>query len=100
MPIWIEQDIVVGTLDTIVRLGCASRVYMPAVSPGTALDTMSRHGDEVLRYIRGTIGALPLSPKNAGWSALACHYLSTAVEIWVSTEAAYRVAKAAKRAQA
>ena len=100
VPSWIEQDITVGTLDAIVREGCVSRIYMAAVSPCTALETMSRHGDAVLYYIRRMIGSLPLlRRKDAGWSDLACHYLSTAVGIWASAEGAGFVAKAAKKSR-
>lgn len=71
-------------LQAILQGGCASGAYMPAVSYYTASKCMGEHGDDVLDYIEESLGELPEPEKGTSWSGLAVHYLSCAVELWVS----------------
>lgn len=83
VPYWIEQDITVGDCRNIVRGGCASGAYMPAVTYYKANAIMDEYGDDVLQFIDEHLGDdLPAPPKGCSWSGIACHYLSLAVEIW------------------
>lgn len=84
VPDWIGQDISLDDIHNILQGGCASGVYMPAVTYHTALDTMSDHGDDVLQYIEDAVGDLP-DVKGESWAGMACKYLSAAVELWCSS---------------
>jgi len=84
VPSWIDQDISCADIIAICEGGCASGAYMPAVTYHAVSDTMSRDGDDVLQYIDDQMGELPQPPRDSGWSALACFYLSYAVELWAS----------------
>ena len=42
VPDWIEQNILIGTIDDIVQQGCTSGAYMPAVTPAWALAKIGR----------------------------------------------------------
>jgi hypothetical protein len=57
---------------------------MPAVTYGSALDTMHEHGDDVLEYIEDCYGEVPTYEDEPAWSAWACYYLSIAVELHCS----------------
>lgn len=81
VPDWIEHDIDASTVAAIMRGGCDSGAYMPAVTYHQALATMSEHGDEVMDYIDGLADSGLLDPTDA-WSVLACRLLSVAVEQW------------------
>ena len=85
VPAWIEQDITPQTIAAIVQGGCASGAYMPAVTYWQALETMSKHGDDVLQYVEDTYGELLPPPEGSSWSGVAVHYLSIAVELWASS---------------
>jgi len=84
-PQWIAYPLTAMDIASICQGGCASGSYMPAVTYHKAIDTMARHGDEVLQYIEDTIGELP-SPselhEGISWGGMACFYLSIAVELW------------------
>jgi len=91
VPAWMDDEYFtdgaitadeVDTLRAIVQGGCASGAYMPAVTYYQARDTMNRHGDDVLDYIQDALGELPAPADDESWSGMACHYLSTAVELW------------------
>ena len=82
VPAWIEQDIAVSTIASIVQGGCASGAYMPACWYSQALETMAKHGDDVLEYISDAMGELPKPRSDESWSGIACFYLSYAVELW------------------
>lgn len=82
VPHWIDQDICISTVASIVQGGCNSGAYMPAVVYYRANKTMAEFGDDVLDYIENYFGELPAVPKNESWSGLACFYLSFAVELW------------------
>lgn len=85
IPHWIDQEIGVSTVASIVQSGCNSGAYMPAVTYYKATDTMAAHGDDVLQYIEDMLGELP-SPfdryESVSWGGMACFYLSLAVELW------------------
>lgn len=81
-PDWLAYDLTVANIAAICQGGCASGVYMPAVTYTQATDTMSRHGNDVLAYIEDNLGELPAPPKGESWQGMACFYLSYAVEIW------------------
>lgn len=85
IPPWINQGIAPYNIAGIVRGGCASGAYMPAVTYHQALATMADHGDAVLQFIEDNLGELPKPPDDISWSGLACHYLSCAVELWASS---------------
>ena len=82
VPAWIDGDISASTIASIVQGGCASGAYMPAVTYWQALETMTRHGDDVLQYIDDVMGELPAPSRGESWSGMACFYLSYAVELW------------------
>lgn len=85
IPAWIEGDITPSDVAAIIQGGCASGAYMPAVTYHKALETMAKHGDDVLQYIDDALGELPQPPRDTSWSGLAVFYLSTAVELWASS---------------
>jgi len=85
VPDWIEPDISPNDVAAICQGGCASGAYMPAVTYHKALDTMARHGDDVLQYIEENLGELPAPKKGESWAGMACFYLSYAVELWASS---------------
>lgn len=85
IPEWVESDITIGQLQSIVQGGCASGAYMPAVTYYQANETMAKCGDDVLEYIENGLGELPAPQKGESWSGMAVHYLSTAVELWASS---------------
>ena len=84
VPLWIEQDITLYTVEAIKQGGCASGAYMPAVIYYDAAQTMLEHGDDVLEYIEGVLGELPTVALNTTWGGMAVEYLSVAVELWAS----------------
>ncbi len=58
---------------------------MPAVTYYQARETMNEHGDAVLQHIEDHMGKLPEVPKGMSWDAIACFYVSYAVEFWASS---------------
>jgi hypothetical protein len=96
IPEWIDKDYVskeeletqdedtICLLKEIATNGCASGVYMPAVTYHTAIKTMNKHGDTVFEYLKESQGEIPEPPEDArtSWSHMACYYLSMAVELW------------------
>jgi len=87
VPRWIDSDIDPATIAAILQGGCASGAYMPAVTYHQALATMSEHGDDVFESLDGYYGEVPTpnEEQRRSWSALACFYLSAAVEAWASS---------------
>ena len=75
----------VYTIRAIAEGGCMSGAYMQAVTYYDAAQTMAAHGDAVLDYIEDMYGYLPQPPRNYGWSGLAVHYLSFAVDMWAAS---------------
>ena len=85
IPAWIDQDIDLPTIASIMQGGCASGAYMPAVTYGDAQQTMAQHGDDVLQHIEDQLGELPdHNFEGFSWSGIAVFYLSSAVELWAS----------------
>lgn len=82
IPGWIDQDICVSTVASIMQGGCNSGAYMPAVTYHRAIFTMVNFGDDVLEYIQAQLGETPAPSAGESWSGMACHYLSLAVELW------------------
>ncbi len=90
VPAWIEcDDAFISPRDVaaIVQGGCASGAYMPAVTYHQAAETMAKHGDDVLDFIAGRLGELPMPSSDVSWPGMACHFLSIAVELWASEAA-------------
>lgn len=82
IPGWIDQDICVSTIASIMQGGCNSGAYMPAVTYNRAVFTMVNYGDDVLDYIQAQLGETPAPSAGESWGGMACHYLSLAVELW------------------
>ena len=80
-----ERDQAIHWVRDLVYGGCISGMYMPAVTYREALSTMAEHGDDVLEYLRDSIGnfwpLLSLSDDDS-WSFIASKVLSAAVEEW------------------
>ena len=56
---------------------------MPAVTYYQALETMGKHGDNVLAYVEEVFGEIPAPPANeTSWSGTVVFYLSCAIELW------------------
>ena len=83
VPAWIDQYITAIDVAAICQGGCASGAYMPAVTYHTASATMAEHGDDVLDYIRESMGELP-AIEGDSWKGIAVKFLSAAVELWAS----------------
>ena len=82
VPHWIDSEIGVSTVASIMQSGCNSGAYMPAVTYYRALATMGNYGDDVLDYIQAQLGETPAPSAGESWGGMACHYLSLAVELW------------------
>ncbi len=82
VPHWLDQEIGVSTVASIVQGGCNSGAYMPAVTYYRALATMGNFGDDVIDYIQAQLGETPAPRAGESWGGMACHYLSLAVELW------------------
>lgn len=81
-PAWIDAGVSAADVAAIVQGGCASGAYIPAVTYWQALETMTRHGDDVLQYIDDVLGKVPAPKTGESWGGIAVHYISTAVELW------------------
>ena len=86
IPDWVEQDITLDTCKSIAKYGCEGDQYGPGFLHYEATQVMTRYGSKVFEYIYETLGEMPkLSEDNLrSWGSLACHYVSTAVELWAS----------------
>ena len=85
VPPWIEQDITFADVAAIYQGGCESGAYMPACTYHEARKTMSEHGDDVLDYLDDWGGSEELIDlSDHSWSGLACHLLSSAVDLWAN----------------
>ena len=94
IPSWIDEDHFVDTLGEnrvvwlssirdILRGGCASGSYMPAVTYYQASQTMSEHGDEGKDYCQSQGWELnQITLADHSWAGLACTVLSAGVELW------------------
>ena len=98
MPMWIDKDSVPDDVEEFVAWcrdvtysGCASGVYMPAVTYFVAVRTMEQHADDLLDYIDQQTGDVAyyfstyLGTNTPSWSGLASHLLSCGVEIWAAS---------------
>ena len=81
-PAWITQELSPADLAAINQGGCASGAYMPAVTYHHAIETMAKHGDDVLDFIEGNYGEIPQPKTGESWSGMAVYYLSIAVELF------------------
>ena len=88
VPAWIDADITPSDVIAIVKGGCASGAYMPAVTYHTARKIMDEHGDQaegVLDYLEEVYGDdMPRPEPSESWAGMAVFYLSAAVEGWAS----------------
>ena len=84
VPSYIEADISTDTIAAILDGGCESGSYMPAVTYSDALETMARHGDDVIGEIEGAGCEIPTLADAGSWASLACALVSLAVEVWAS----------------
>tara|TARA_R110000751_G_scaffold297166_1_gene406631 strand:- start:119 stop:466 length:348 start_codon:yes stop_codon:yes gene_type:complete len=84
VPDWISDDITAQDIASIMQGGCASGAYMPAVTYWQAIETMSKHGDDVLQFIQDSYGELPAIKNDESWSGIAVFFLSIAVELWAA----------------
>lgn len=84
VPKWIEGTPTFGDVDSICRGGCASGAYMPAVTYWKAIETMSESGDEIFDFLDAHLGEIPPPTGDTplSWGGLACHFVSSAVEVW------------------
>lgn len=68
----------------ILKGGCESGSFMPAVTYWSAKAAMHRWGDEIFAYISERLDDVPAPETCESWSGLACFYVSTAVELWAA----------------
>lgn len=88
VPAWIDQDIDPATVAAIIRGGCASGAYMPAVTYYQAAETMHKHGDDVLQWLEdmGVTEIMDAEKMLEGsWSMAAVYVLSAAVDEWAQS---------------
>ena len=82
-PVWLEYPLSGYDIAAIIQGGCESGAYMPAVTYHKANETMSKHGDDVLRFIEDHTGESPPAiDSGESWSGYACRVLSYAVELF------------------
>ncbi len=89
-PSWLAID-TVGEVAAIQESleegsGLSSGVYMPAVTYRDALETMRDHGNSIFTYLEEQ-GILSDSTQVTSWAQMACFFVSSAVEAWVSANA-------------
>lgn len=89
VPRWIDQDITVSDVAAIIEGGCESGAYMPAVEYVTALDTMNKHGEDIMDFIGDELGGCGdvleyAAKQDVSWSGLAVRFVSAAVELWAA----------------
>jgi len=80
-PAWLEE-ISPADISAILEGGCYSWAYLPAVTYWQVLETMHKHGDEVLQFLRDHLDETPPPPAYYSWAQRACYYLASAVELW------------------
>ena len=88
VPPWIEEDISVYDIASIVQGGCASGAYMPAVTYYQARQTMNDWEDQILNFLdehEVLLHDIAASEVSESWSGLACSVVSYAVEIWAAS---------------
>lgn len=93
VPQWIEQDVSPADVAAICQGGCASGAYMRAVTYHQARETMAEHGDDIAEYLEAAGGeTFPDVLERVGkaadvwsWDALACHFVSLAVDLWAAS---------------
>lgn len=90
VPVWIEQGILLTTIDQIAEKGCDSGAYMPAVAGAEARETMAEWGDSVIGFLEetGLHDDLEVRPVELGWREACCKILATAVDTWAGQVAA------------
>ena len=81
VPAWISPDIDLYQTIMIARHGCASGVYMPAVTYHEARATMAEHGDEILDYLEQR-DCHQIDTTGKSWSCINVELVSRAVELW------------------
>ena len=87
VPAWIEDSLTLGDIPEISTHGCASGVYMPAVTYYDARRTMWQYGDEITDFISGhgdiSCAEIMQNAEAAHDYSLMCAALvSYAVELW------------------
>lgn len=86
IPAWVQRDITVGDLLEIVKHGCDSGSYMPAVENYAAQETMGKHGDEIAEWLEQYGDPIESCFKvESTWSSLCVKVLSRAVEAYALT---------------
>ena len=90
-----ERFIEVTWLKDLCSFGCASGMYMPAVTYFDAKQTMGTYGDEVLEYITEQHGEVPdVAADCESWGQRCCYYMCMATETWAYAlllEAGYEI---------
>jgi hypothetical protein len=84
VPSWMEYELTPADIIAIVECGCASGAFMPAVIYYEANQVMTKHGDDILDYIKEAMGELP-SIDCKSWSGITVLMFSTAVELWAGS---------------
>tara|TARA_Y100000310_G_scaffold30979_1_gene29396 strand:- start:5156 stop:5527 length:372 start_codon:yes stop_codon:yes gene_type:complete len=83
VPQWVEQDIAVYDVASILQGGCASGAYMPAVTYVTAQRIMAEHGDDVVEYLdQACHGEYVLDVEKDTFCSFCVKVLSAAVDQW------------------
>lgn len=86
-PEWIEDSLTLGDIPEISTHGCASGVYMPAVTYYEARRTMWQCGDDITDFIGehadiGCAEILQNASADTDYSSMCCALVSYAVELW------------------
>lgn len=81
-PPWIDP-LTIADIQAIQQGGCASGAYMPAVTYWQALETMGKHGDDIVDYLDSYgLDCIVFDVAVESWSGFASRLLSIAVEVW------------------
>jgi hypothetical protein len=81
VPVWICPNIDLCQTIMIAQHGCASGVYMPAVTYHEARATMAEHGDEILEYLEQH-DCHQIDTTGLSWGGICVQFVSRAVELW------------------
>jgi hypothetical protein len=81
IPIWIDRDITVYTVEAILHSGCDSGAYMPAVTYWDAKQTMSQQGDEITGFLHDHDYSVSIISDDT-WGEICVRFLSAAVSLW------------------
>lgn len=73
-------------LASIIQCGCASNAHR-SVYHHDAGKCMAEYGDDVLEYLEENYGEIPAPRQGSSWNSIASDYLSTAIELWCSSQA-------------